>query len=686
MDSSRLFAPESIAVIGASRDPNKVGSVILKNLRITYRGKLFPVNKNANEIQSIRAYSKISEIKDTVDIAIVSIPAEGVLQVLKECERKKVKFAIVISAGFKESGPDGAKLEQDIKKFLKTAKIRVIGPNCLGIINTNPSYNATFIDPNSKPLEGKTAFISQSGALLSAIMDDATLEKIGFSKIVSIGNETDISAAEMLQVLSSDEKTSAITLYLEGIENGQEFIKSALEVTKKKPIIVLKGGKSKVGATAVSSHTGALAGDNISYELAFKRAGVVSVTNIDDLFNFMRDAPYLKIKSDEVIIITNAGGGGVITTDAMSEAGLKLARLSNNTTNELMKVLPKEAAIHNPIDILGDATPERYKETLEVVSKLNKPIIIIFSPQETSMPIETAKEISEIQLQNKDLPILPVFMGGTRVEKARRFLRENGLPAYNYPNEAVDIIEGLYKYGSFSIPTYSTYDKVKFKKMTLKLKENYFGLDAKGIFDKLGIKTAYGISFKTESELEKAARTTGYPCVLKIGSNTIAHKGEVGGVIVGIKNPEELHKAFIAVKTKAAENHLKPTHYELYKDVNVSEKRHVEILLGGHRDDQFGPLVAVGLGGEYANLLKETVFLLAPLSDNDITEFKSSKIGKLLLAAAKHKVFDEIIEYTIKIAKFMESNPCIKDIDLNPIFLFDDEAIATDFKIFKENN
>ncbi len=682
MDFSKLFNPESIAVVGASRDPGKVGSIILKNLRITYRGKIFPINLNTDEIQGVKAYRKVLDVKEPIDLAVISIPAEGVLSVLKECERKKIKFAIIISAGFKESGDSGLKLENDIKKFLKTSKIRVIGPNSLGAINTFPSYNATFIDPNSKPMEGKTAFISQSGALLSAIVDDATLEKIGFSKIISIGNEADIDEAEMLNVLLNDEKTGAITLYMEGLEDGQKFIKNAIEVSKKKPIIALKGGKSKIGAVAAESHTGSLTDNNMSYDLAFNKAGVISVDNIDDLFNFMRDAPTLKIKSDEVVIVTNAGGGGVITTDALSAANLKLVKLSNNVVNELSKVLPKEANMHNPIDILGDATPERYKETLEIVSKLNKPIIVIFSPQETSMPIETAKEISEIQLQNRDLPILSVFLGGTRIEKAKRYLRENGLPAYSYPNEAVDIIRGLYAYGTFSPPVYTTFDKNKTKVPKVSSKENLFGLSAKEVFDKIGIKTASGAFFKNEAELQRVVKKIGYPCVLKIASNTIAHKAEVGGVVLGIKNEEELRKAFASLKSKVNENHLKLDGYEIYEHANKENKQNVEILLGGHRDRQFGPLIGIGLGGEYANLLNETEFMLAPISDKDLSEFRNSKIGKIISAAAKHKVFDELIDYMISVSKLMTANPQIKDIDINPIMMFEDSVVATDFKIY----
>ncbi|MCL5009360.1 MAG: acetate--CoA ligase family protein [Candidatus Parvarchaeota archaeon] len=677
----KLFNPDGIAIIGASRDPGKVGSVILKNLRITYHGNIFPVNLASDEIQGLKTYSKVTLIKENVDVAIISIPAEKVLQVLKDCEKKKVSFAIIISAGFGESGHSGVLLENAIKKFLNTAKIRVIGPNCLGVINTEPYYNTTFIDPNSKPFPGKTAFISQSGALLSAIVDDATLDKIGFSKIISVGNSIDMDEAKFLEVLKDDENTKAITLYLEGLRDGKSFLKSALETSKKKPIIVLKGGKSKGGAEAASSHTGALAGSDIAYELAFKKSGIISVGNIDDLFNFMRDAPGLRIKSDEVIIVTNAGGAGVIATDAVYAAGLKLAKLSANTTNELSKILPREANIHNPIDILGDATPERYKEVLEAVYSLNKPIIVIFSPQEMSLPIETAKEISEIHLQNKDLPLLPVFLGGARIAKAKRLLREINLPVYSYPHEAVDIIKGMYSYSAFSQPVYSTYNKTNVKKTKLNLKTNLFGLDAKTIFDKLAIKTAMGVKVKTEEDALKAAVKTGYPCVLKVGSNEIVHKHRIGGVIVGIKNEDELKKAFESMKAKMTDDHIKYTHFEVYKDV-TPKKGGIEILLGGHLDPQFGPMIAIGIGGDYANIIEEVTFLLAPISDEDLTNLRNSKIGRLLASATKRKIVDEIISYTIKLAKLMEENPMIKDIDLNPLVVSEDDAIATDFKVY----
>ena len=682
VDLSRLFNPQAIAVIGASRNPNKVGSAIVKNLRLSFRGQIIPINPFTNEIQGLKAYKSVLNYKDKIDIAVISIPANKVLKSLKECEKKRIPFAIIISAGFKEIGKEGQKREDEIKAFLKHAKIRVIGPNCLGIINTSPLFNATFIDPNAKILAGKTALISQSGALLSAIVDDAVTNNIGFSKVISIGNATDLDEADMIDALSEDENTKAIAIYLEGLTNGKKFIEAASRAIKKKPIILLKGGRSEASSEAVSSHTGSLAGNYKAYELAFSKIGAIIVDNIDDLFNFMRDAQDLRINSDEVVIVTNAGGGGVITSDHIHEKGLKLAEIDEKTKEELSKILPLEANIKNPIDMVGDASPDRYKDTLNLLVKLGKPMIVIFSPQEMSMPIETAEVIYDIHTQNPGVPILPVFLGGARVEKARKFFLEKGMPSYDYPNEAVDIIKGLYNYSKKASLTFNTYKKVKVPSIKISSGENLFGIKAKQIFDRLGIFTTNGVGFKQESEIRKAVEKVGFPCVLKISSKEVAHKNKIEGVITGIKNENELREAITRMNTSMKANEIKDFSYEIYEDVSKYGRDYVELLIGAHRDPVFGPMIGIGLGGIYADEIELTQFALSPISDQEIEEIKASKIGKILSLAAKEPVEEKTIDYLIMLDKLMNKNPEIKDIDLNPVFLFRDRAIAGDFKIF----
>jgi acetyltransferase len=679
----KLFNPVSIAVIGASRDPSKIGSIILKNLRITYRGKIFPINKNADELQGVKAYKSVSMIKEPLDLAVIAVPANEVLNVLKECEKKRVAFANIISAGFKESDAAGIKLEAAIKTFLKSAKIKVIGPNSIGVINTNPSYNTSFIDPNLKPFEGKTALVSQSGSILSVIVDDATLGKIGFSKIICTGNEVNLNSSEVLKVLSEDAKTGTIVLYMETLENGEEFIDNAIEASKRKPVIILRGGKSKISLATTESIISSLIDENLGYRLAFKRAGVIPVKGIEEILSLMRDASDIRIKNDEIFVITNAESAGSLMIDALNAVGIKAAKLNNNIANELEKALPKECKIQNPLDLLGDATPERYKEALEIVSKLNKPIVVIVSPQKTFMPIETAKEISEIRLQNHDLPIFPLFLGGLRVEKAKRFLREHGLPDYSYPHEAAHIIKKLYEYSTFMPPTFNAYTKTKIKVNNLKLKENEFGLAAKEIIDRLGIRTVHGVAFRTESELQKAIKIIGYPCVLKLALRNTAHRGRLGGVITGIKTYEDLKKAMNSINTKAANEHLKVSCYELYMDAEKEKKSKLELLIGAHRDARFGAIMAVGLRAGRTDALYDTTFLLGPISDKDIADFKTSKIGRLIYKIAKARTFEEIIDYLLRISKFMDLNKEIKDIEINPVFISEDGAVAADFKLFK---
>ncbi|MCW1292417.1 MAG: acetate--CoA ligase family protein [Candidatus Rehaiarchaeum fermentans] len=682
----KLFNPKSIAVIGASRNPNKVGSAILRNIKLTYKGKIFVVNPFADQIQGIKSYKSILDIEDNIDVAVISIPAEKVLDALKECEKKKVSFAIIISAGFKEIGGIGQERENELKEFLKRSKIRVVGPNCLGIINTDPSVNMTFVDPNTTVFKGSTAFISQSGALLSAIVDDASMNNIGFSKIISIGNSTDIDEADIMDYLREDEKTKAIVLYIEGITNGEKFLKSLKETTKKKPVVILKGGRSNETSSAVMSHTGSLAGNYKAYQLAFEEAGAIVVSNVDDLFNFMRDAAKFEVKTNEVVIVTNSGGGGVITADHLYEAGLKRAEISEETVSALSKILPAESNLHNPIDMLGDASPERYKETLDIVSNLNKPTIVIFSPQEMSMPIDTAKVIYDMHLKKPELPLFPLFLGGTNVEKARRFLIEKGLPAYYYPNEVVDIIKGLYFYYSHRNPTYKRYSKERVKIVKFNVNKNAFGINAKQFFDKIGIETVNGMIIKDEKDLKEKISKLGYPCVLKISSNNVAHKNKIGGVITGIKNEEELIKAFKDLNEIIKKNKLENANIEIYEDATKGNKKYVEILLGGHRDPIFGPMIALGIGGIYANEIGEVEFVLPQLSDQKIEELKDTKIGKLILSASNPEIFDKIISYIIRLGKFMQVNPNIKDIDLNPLIVSQSSAVAADFKIFVEAN
>ncbi len=680
MDFNALFNPTSIAVVGASRDPNKIGSAILKNLRITYRGKIFPINPFTEELQGVKTYKNLGMVKEPIDVAVIAVPANGVLGVLKQAEKKGVKFAVIISAGFKEVGPEGAKREEEIKRFLVGKKMRVIGPNCLGIMNMDPPYNATFIDPIVKPLEGNAAIISQSGAIMSAMIDAAIDKRIGFSKMISVGNAVDVDEAELVHALTDDPNTNAIFLYLEGLINGREFLRAAAKASETKPLLILKGGISTDGSRAVISHTGSLSGDNTVYEAAFKRVGAIKVKDMETALLLLRDAPKIRIKSNEIVILTNGGGNGILATDSLSETGLTLAKYNNNTIKELERVLPRGTEIGNPLDIRGDASQARYRDSLKSVARMNKPVIVLFSPQEVAMPIETAKEIINVSAEFSDVTILAAFMGGTRVEKSRLLLLENMVPVYSFPDEPVKVVDALYKYGLYRPPSFSTYEKTKISITKLSPKTNLFGLKAATFLKGLGIDITKGVYIKGQKDAKAAIKEIGFPCVLKIYSGEAPHKNRIGGVVTNIINETELNKAFGTIAEAAKINKVPLQGYELYKHIENSTG--IEIILGGHKDKQFGTVVGIGVGGVNVEAINQMFHMIAPITDEDVNAFKESGIAKIVAASGSPQAVNTLIDSAIRLAKIMDKYERITDIDINPVVIKDNTTSALDLKIF----
>ena len=667
-----LFNPSGIAVVGASRNPSKIGSIILKNLRITYRGRLYSVNPNAEEIQGIKTHSKIKDIKESVDIAIIALPAEAVLPVLKDCEKKKVKFAIVISSGFEKDKFSKGKLEAELVKFLSKTRIKIIGPDSIGIMNANPAYNATFLDPNLKLKEGKAAFLSQNGYLMGAILDDASLKSVGFSKVINVGDEFGLDMADMVEVLSMDDKSGVIAIYLEELRDAKKFVKSAVTASERKPIVVIKGSRSEQEEKHYDEFS---LNEGMAYDLLFKRCGIIKAPRIRGLLALMRDAPVLKIKSDEVIVITNARAAGLLTAGYVKKNGLRLAKFSNNVINELSKILPKEAELINPLDILGNAKPEQFGEVLEALIKLNKPILVLFSPQESSMPIETSRQIAEISKKNPEAAILPVFLGGTRVEKAKLFFKEMDTPVYSYPEEATEVIKGMYDYACFKPPTYSAYDKIKKSKVSFDKKNGITGLDAKRILDKIGVNTVKGVSVKKDSELKQAAERIGFPCVIKADLKE-GDKPGIRKVITGIKNAEELTKHFNELRDYLGREKIKVDSYSVYEDVSGDEDgTNLKLSIVTKGSGVLGPLTRISDGRE------RSFTLLAPFTDKDISDFKNSALGKEILAYAKNKVLETVTDTMIRISKFVDSNDDVDTVEIDPFFVSSKNATAANFKI-----
>lgn len=682
MSSRNFFCPGSVAVIGAAREEKKVGRIIFDNIiNSGYKGKLFPVNLKADKIHGIKCYHSVLDIPNDLDLAIIVIPAQFVSQVLEECSKKNTKWAIVISAGFKETGIEGAKRERQLIEKAKDYGIRILGPNCLGIIDTECPINATF-SPHMPP-RGKIGFISQSGALGTSILDWAKTNKIGISKFVSLGNKADISENDLFDDWENEKDTEVITAYLEGVKYGREFIRISSKVSKKKPIIVIKSGNTDAGARAVSSHTGTLAGSAKAYEAAFKQAGIIRANNTRDLFNYATAFSYQPLpKGKKVVIITNAGGPGIMATDECDKSNIFLASLGKETIDSLKEFLPEAANFYNPVDILGDALADRYKKTLEVIVKDSNvdAVVVLLSPQAMTQPYRTARAIVEVmENSGKSIPVLTSFMGGSEVKKAVKFLAEKNIPNFDIPEEAIDTLKVMMEHTdwksrkSFPIEDFNV-DKGRVKKIFYQCQNE--GRLELGEMEAREILEAYDIRMpKAElacdiDEAKEIAGRIGYPLVLKIVSPNILHKTDVGGVKIGIDNEKELEENYNQILFSASKYMPDANIRGILVQEFIKDKK--ETIIGMSEDPQFGPMIMFGLGGIYVEALKDVSFRIAPLSRQVaremIEEIKTIKLLKGTRGEDPSDI-DSIIEIILRVSQLVTDFPEILEMDINPLFV-----------------
>ena len=677
-----FFCPDSVAVIGAAREEEKVGHNILDNIiNSGYKGKLFPVNPKADEIHGIKCYPSVLNVPGDIDLAIIVIPAQFVLQVLEECSKKNTKWSIIISAGFKETGIEGAKRERQLIEKAKDYGIRILGPNCLGIIDTECPINATF--SSNMPPRGKIGFISQSGALGTSILDWAKTNKIGFSKFVSLGNKADISENDLFDDWENEKDTEVITAYLEGVKYGREFIRISSRVSKKKPIIVVKSGNTDAGARAVSSHTGTLAGSAKAYEAAFKQAGIIRANTIRDLFNYATAFSYQPLpKGKKVAIITNAGGPGIMATDECEESDILLASLEKETIDGLKEFLPEAANFYNPIDILGDALADRYKKTLEVVVKDCNvdAVVVLLSPQAMTQPYRTARAIVEVmENSGKSITVLTSFMGGSEVEKAVKFLAEKNIPNFDIPEEAIDTLKVMMEHTdwksrrSFPIEDFNV-DKGRVKKIFYQCQSEgrleLGGMEAREILEAYDIRMPKAeLAFDIDEAKEIAGRI-GYPLVLKIVSPNILHKTDVGGVKIGIDNEKELEENYDQILFSVGKYMPDANIRGILVQEFIKDKK--ETIIGMSEDPQFGPMIMFGLGGIYVEALKDVSFRIAPLSRQVaremVEEIKTIKLLKGIRGEDPSDI-DSIIEIILRVSQLVTDFPEIIEMDINPLFV-----------------
>ncbi|MBI4847526.1 MAG: acetate--CoA ligase family protein [Nitrospirae bacterium] len=687
-----LFEPASIAVIGASHNPSKVGYALVDNLtKFGFKGNIYPVNPSGGSLKGLKVYPSLEEIKDEVQLALIAVPAPGVPSVLRDCIRKKAGSAIVVSAGFKESGSEGALLEQQLKEIAVKGKINLLGPNCLGIMNTGNNMNATF----SKWMlpKGGISFFSQSGALGIAVLDWAIGSGIGFSKFISLGNKAALDETDFIRYLMNDEETKVILGYIEDVKDGKTFIKVAKQCTSKKPVILIKSGGTQAGARAASSHTGALAGSETAFKAAFRQTGIIRAMGVEELFDIAKIFSGGKIpSSDRIIIITNAGGPGIIATDEAENSGLALPILNKASIKKLSGKLPRNASLYNPVDVLGDATPERYGVVLDEVinSRDFDGLIVILTPQAMTDTAGTAGNIISASKKTAK-PVVTSFMGMESVKDAVKQLGRSGIPNYPYPEDAIRSYKMLVDFSRWKKrktqkgKTYAVNKDVAGRIIKGTVMKGRFSLGEEEVRDCLG---AYGFIFPLRSFVsDKLAAETksakiGYPVVMKVSSPDILHKTDVGGVKTGIKDRKEAGNAFMEITTgvKRRVPNALIMGVNIYQTVSGGK----EVVLGISYDRTFGHMLMFGLGGIYVEALRDVSFRIIPVTETDIREMTREIRSYNLLKGIRGEApvdLEAIVESLQRLNQLITDFPEIQELDINPLVVKTKGAIALDARI-----
>jgi len=673
-----FFNPESVAIVGASAKKGKVGYEILTGMiNAGFSGKIIPVNNKTDQIEGLKCFPDLPSIGQVPELVIIVVPAKVVPDVMQQCAKLKVKNVIIITAGFKEVGEEGKKLEQRIVQIAKNGNIRVIGPNCLGLIVPANKLNASF--GGDLPLTGATGYLSQSGALMAAILDMANANKIGFSKLVSIGNKADINELDIVKSLGQDPDTKVIAGYLESITDGNVFVSQAERISHDKPILLIKSGGTDAGAEAASSHTGSLAGGETAYEAVFARAGIVRCDSIKQQFDYAQAFAYQPLPAGpRVAVITNAGGPGIMAADAIERQGLKFAKLAEKTIENLAQKLPDAANFHNPIDVLGDAFADRYKFALEVV--LGDPnvdtVLILLTPQAMTECEKTAQAIADVVKQKTDKPVLTCFLGASKVAVALDILRTNQIPIYDSPESAVRTIKVMADYARWKLKPKRIVKLFGVNRRKVEtiierhLRQNIreiSEMDSKEILEAYGFVTPKGAIATTAQQAVTIAEQLGFPVVLKIWSLDIIHKSDMGGVKIGLKNVTEVADAFDLMMYRIPQKAPDADILGVFVQQMCTSGK--EVILGMNRDQRFGPLMMFGLGGTMVEVLKDVSFYLAPLTAEEAKQMLiNTRTYKMLegVRGQRGVDIDAVAEGLQRLSQLVTEFPQIQEMDINP--------------------
>ena len=676
-----IFNPKNVAVIGASEQPGSVGRTLIWNLISNpFGGTVFPVNPNRDSVLGIQTHEAIGEIGADVDLAVIATPAHTVPSIVQECADAGVGGIVIISAGFREIGEEGAALEREIKEIAQSEQIRIVGPNCLGVMRPPSGLNATFAGATAR--EGNVAFVSQSGALLTSILDWSFRENVGFSAFVSIGSMLDVDWGDVITYLGDDPKTDAIMLYMESIGNARSFLSAARDVAQSKPIIVIKAGRTQAAAKAAASHTGTLTGSDAVLDAAFRRTGVLRVDRINDLF-YMAEvlAKQPRPRGPRLTILTNAGGPGVLATDALIEGGGELTPISDHALEQFDDVLPEAWSHGNPVDILGDAGPERYAKALEIASEDENAdgLLVVLTPQAMTEPTKTAEMLRPYARNNRK-PILASWMGGDAVASGENILNEAGLPTFAYPDTAVQVFNHMWRYSYNLRALYQTpslpadAEGIPDRERASNLVESAHTdgrvllteAESKHLLAAYGIPTVETRVAETQPDALAAAEDIGYPVVLKLHSTTITHKTDVGGVKLNLESADEVEAAFQQIRDGVADDGFDGVTVQPMIDLSDA----YELIVGSSIDEQFGPVLLFGSGGQLVEVVKDRALALPPLN----TTLARRMIEQTTIYEALKGVrgrqpvdMDALEELMVRFSQLVVEQPRIKEIDVNPL-------------------
>lgn len=692
MDSSLtpFFNPIGVVVIGASTSPEKLGYGVARNLIASgYRGAIHFVSQKSGELFERPLYTNLSDVPDPVDLAILIVPPQSTPQTIEDCAKRGIKAAIIVSSGFREVGADGAALEGQCVDAARKHGVRLLGPNCIGTLDTHLPLDTTFLQP-PMPAQGGIAFVSHSGAFCAAIIDWARGQGFGFSQIVSLGNQADVNETDVLPEVAKDEHTRVIVLYMESVSDGQKFVQAASEVTKHKPVVALKVGRFEAGQKAAASHTGALAGSEAAFDAAFAKAGVLRAETAEQMFDWARaletyprglDCLRSTTSKKSIAILTNAGGPGVIAADSLETNGLLLSQLTESTLEALSSCLPPSASVHNPVDMLASASPEAYAACLKILLQDENVdgVLVILPPPPMFKTEDVAERIVQV-IQQFNKPVVIALMGSTLVEEANKVFQHAHIPTYPFPERAASALGILAKRAEYLAAKTQSHGELK----TPRHRDSVTNLLPNELVEAYGIQTTPVKLARNESEAVAIANELGFPVVMKIASPDILHKSDVGGVLLNIKSAQEVQSGY-ALLMERVNNSMPSAKIEgVHLQRQIPEGQ--EVIIGAVRDPLFGALMMFGSGGIEVEGLKDVAFALAPLNQAEAREMiRKTWAGRKLKGFRTGAVLpvdeESVIAVLINLSLLAYEHPEVEEIEINPLRVLQKGSVAVDVRI-----